>query len=219
MEIKLLTIKEYAKKKNITYEAVRKQIQKYKDDELKDHIIKKNKTQYLDEYAVDFLDNRRRESPVLLYQMEKDEQIETLRNEKEALLITVANQANKISELEAWKADNALAIAEANQRQLLLEEKTEQIEALVQEKTLLEGFIQDAKNEIEAQKAEKADLSDEKDFYMQKGAEALEKAEKASNELTAAREALEVERKRREELENRTFGDYLKTLFRKKRKE
>ena len=33
---------------------------------MKDHIIKKNKTQYLDEYVVDFLDNRRRESPIIL---------------------------------------------------------------------------------------------------------------------------------------------------------
>lgn len=153
MEIKLLTIKEYAKKKNITYEAVRKQIQKYKDDELKDHIIKKNKTQYLDEYAVDFLDNRRRESPVLLYQMEKDEEIETLKRERENLLIKIAAQADKIAELSEWKADNSLAIAEAKQQVFLLEEKNRTIDALAEkaaelsaDKTAAEQKVRDAES-------------------------------------------------------------------------
>lgn len=130
MEIKLLTIKEYAKKKNITYEAVRKQIQKYKDDELKDHIIKKNKTQYLDEYAVDFLDNRRRESPVLLYQMEKDEEIETLKRERENLLIKIAAQADKIAQQadELREADKALK--DVDQLLLSAKEDKERAEAL-----------------------------------------------------------------------------------------
>lgn len=99
MEMNLLTIKEYAKKKNVSYEAVRKQIQKYKDNELKEHIIKKNKTQYLDEYAVDFLDNRRRESPIMLIQMDKDEEIERLKAEKEALLLELASVNKKLNEV------------------------------------------------------------------------------------------------------------------------
>ncbi len=90
MEMNLLTIKEYAKKKNVSYEAVRKQIQKYKDGELKDHIIRKNKTQYLDEFAVDFLDNRRRESPIMLVQMDKDEEIQRLTDENRMLLVKIA---------------------------------------------------------------------------------------------------------------------------------
>ena len=116
----LLTIKEYAKKKNVSYEAVRKQIQKYKDNELKDHIIKKNKTQYLDEYAVDFLDNRRRESPIMLIQMDKDEEIQRLSNENKALLIKIAelqeallNEKDSVKQLQAEK----IALFEAKHEQ------------------------------------------------------------------------------------------------------
>ena len=86
----LISIKEYAKNKKVSYEAVRKQIQKYKDDELKDHIIKQGKAQFLDEYAVDFLDNRRRESPIMVVQLDKDEEIERLKAEKEVLILKVA---------------------------------------------------------------------------------------------------------------------------------
>ena len=86
----MVTIKEYAKSKNVSYEAVRKQIQKYKDKELKEHVIRKNKTQYLDDYAVEFLDNRRRESPIMVVQMNKDEEIERLEMENKALLLKVA---------------------------------------------------------------------------------------------------------------------------------
>lgn len=123
MEMNLVTIKEYAKKKHITYEAVRKQIQKFKDDELKDHIIRKNKTQYLDEYAVAFLDNKRRESPVTLLQIDRDEMIEQLEDQVKQLLVENAKQANRISELAEWKAENALLIAGAEHTRLMLEEK------------------------------------------------------------------------------------------------
>ena len=57
---------------------------------MKDHIIKKNKTQYLDEYVVDFLDNRRRESPIILMQMDKDKEIQRLSNENKAFLMKIA---------------------------------------------------------------------------------------------------------------------------------
>lgn len=120
MEINLLTIKEYARKKNVSYEAVRKQIQKYKDGELKDHIIRKNKTQYLDEFAVDFLDNRRRESPIMVVQVDKDEEIQRLRDENKALLLKVAElqdallkEKDTVKELQTEK----IVLLEAKQEQ------------------------------------------------------------------------------------------------------
>lgn len=117
MEVKLLTIKEYAKLKHVSYEAVRKQLQKYKDGELKDHIIRQNKTQLLDEYAVDFLDNRRRESPVILYQESKDEEIEALREERQRLLEELNAAKNRI----IAQQDRLYELASSEQKMLLLE--------------------------------------------------------------------------------------------------
>ena len=126
MEMNLLTIKEYAQKKNVSYEAVRKQIQKYKDNELKDHIIRKNKTQYLDEYAVDFLDNRRRESPIMVIQMDKDEEIERLTNENKALLVQIAQiQDELIQTQKALSAEKDTVKQLQAEKIALLEAKQE----------------------------------------------------------------------------------------------
>ena len=124
MELNLLTIKEYAQKKNVSYEAVRKQIQKYKDGELKDHIIRKNKTQYLDEYAVDFLDNRRRESPIMAIQMDKDEEIERLTNENKALLVQIVQIQNELIQIQKALSEEKDTVKQLQADKIaLLEEK------------------------------------------------------------------------------------------------
>ena len=108
----MITIKDYAKRNNVTYEAVRKQLARYQSD-LEGHITKVNRTQYLDDEAVAFLDTKRLESPIILFEQGKDEEIEKLKQEREGLLI-------KIAALADWKADNAVLIAESKMQQLLL---------------------------------------------------------------------------------------------------
>ena len=77
MENEFLSLKDYAKRMNVTYEAVRRQLQRY-ENELEGHVIHRNKTRYLDEYAVEFLNKKRRESPIIMYQMDQSEEIERL---------------------------------------------------------------------------------------------------------------------------------------------
>ena len=55
----MITIRDYAKENNVSYEAIRKQIKRY-EDELNGHIIKQNRTQFLDDIAVAILDQHRR---------------------------------------------------------------------------------------------------------------------------------------------------------------
>ena len=125
----LMSLKDYAKKNNVTYEAVRQQVVRYAE-ELGNHLIKDGRQQFLDEEAVIFLDSKRQKNPVSIIQTNKDEEIEALRREKEELLIKIAVQADNIAELAQWKAEHALAIAEAGQKQLLLEERTKKVEQL-----------------------------------------------------------------------------------------
>lgn len=87
--LQMVTLREYAKSKNISYEAVRKQVNRYKKD-LEGHIIKEKRTQYLDDDAVAFLDSKRVESPIIVAEIEKDEEIQRLHNENKNLLIKVA---------------------------------------------------------------------------------------------------------------------------------
>lgn len=85
----MVSIRDYAKNKGVSYEAVRKQVNRYKK-ELGEHISKVNRTQYLDDEAVAFLDSKRAESPIIILENNKDEQIFRLENENKNLLIKVA---------------------------------------------------------------------------------------------------------------------------------
>lgn len=85
----MVSIKEYAKNKGVSYEAVRKQVNRYAG-ELKAHITKVGRTQYLDEEAVLFLDSKRAESPIIIMESGKDEEIQRLEAENKALLLKIA---------------------------------------------------------------------------------------------------------------------------------
>ena len=90
-----MTIKQYAESQNVSYEAVRKQIVGY-GEELKDHIVRKGRTQYLDEWAVDFLTKRRRENPVVLLSQDKDEAIESMKQQIETLRVQLMTAQSEL---------------------------------------------------------------------------------------------------------------------------
>ena len=86
----MITIKDYARGRGISYEAARQQISRYMEREvdgfrLADHISKVDRTQYLDDEAVAFLDERRAKNPVIIQQEERDETIDRLRAEVDLL--------------------------------------------------------------------------------------------------------------------------------------
>ena len=189
--VNVISLKDYAAQKNISYEAVRQQVVRYKD-ELGGHVIRDGRQQFLDEEAVAFLDAERQKNPVAIIQQNKDEQIEALEEQVKQLLIKTAAQADKISELSEWKAENSLLIASAEQSRLALE-------AAQEEKKLLEGFIQDAKKEIAALTEEKA----------QELAEARQRAEEAEGREKEAQEALKASEAENEALKNRKWYQML----------
>lgn len=91
----MITLREYAKNKGISYEAVRKQVVRYRL-ELEGHISKIKKTQYLDEEAVLFLDSKRQENPIIIQQTDISEEMERLKNENKALLLKVASLQDEL---------------------------------------------------------------------------------------------------------------------------
>lgn len=121
----MITIKDYAKKHSISYEAARKSVSRYKD-ELEGHVITEGRTQYLDDEAVAFLDGKRQQNPVVIVNMDKDEEIERLRSEKEALLIRIAElQDSLIREKDkcALLQEKNIALLEAKVEQTEIPEK------------------------------------------------------------------------------------------------
>lgn len=91
-----MTMKDYAHKCGVSYEAVRKQVRRYAD-ELEGHIKQQGRVQVLDDWAVDYLDDKRQGNPVVVAQTDLQQELQQLRNENKALLIKVADQADKLA--------------------------------------------------------------------------------------------------------------------------
>lgn len=122
----MVTIKEYAKTKGVSYEAVRKQVKRY-HNELKGHISKVGRVNYLDEKAAEFLDSKRAESPIIIMETAKDEQIQRLQDENKALLIKVAElQDQLLKEKDAVKLLQSEKIELLQAREEKKEEETKQ---------------------------------------------------------------------------------------------
>lgn len=115
-EKNLITIKDYAERKGITYEAVRKQVTRYKL-ELDGHIISDGKRQYLDEQAMAFLDEKRASNPIVVMEEGKTAEIERLKEENERMKNQLlANQQEMISIQQRLMT----AIEDNNSKQLLI---------------------------------------------------------------------------------------------------
>lgn len=226
----MISLKDYAKQNNVTYEAVRKQVARYKE-QLDDHIIQDGRTQYLDDIAVAFLDERRKKNPVVVYQQSKDEAIDRLEKENKMLLAKLAAKSEAVEQLMQYKLEaeeNKRALEDARTAQARRERELQEREdgfnqevlqarqeaaeaareAAAAEKELLEGFIADAKAEI-------ATLSGEKAQAEGKAREAEEAAQTAQKELTEARQDLADRDARIRELENRSFWQILMDYFRR----
>ena len=153
----MITIRDYAKENNVSYEAIRKQIKRY-EDELNGHIIKQNRTQFLDDVAVDILDQHRKENPVVIINKDTDSRLKQLEDENKNLLIKVAQQADKISQLNEDLKNKieqmTSLLLENNEKTLLLEQKKDQAEEINQLKEQLDREKKEQLNEIEMLKNE-----------------------------------------------------------------
>ena len=91
----MLSLREYAEKQHVSYEAVRKQLARYRE-ELGEHIIKQGRKQFLDEEAEAFLDEKRKGNPIIVMEQAKDEKIEELTAQVEALTTKVLQLQDQI---------------------------------------------------------------------------------------------------------------------------
>lgn len=229
----MISLKDYAKSNCISYEAVRKQVARYKN-ELGEHIIMHGRQQFLDEFAVDFLDDKRKKNPVVIQTVSKDERITELEQElseiqkkmlkREAELqmqITAAQEEAKNAYKQLSEKKELIESYESNK--LLLEQKTKlEIEAAVkaaQEEA--EKIKQEAVDQVKASMQEKLDIAEER--HEQKLKTAVHEAEdRIYNELTSKH--TESERKlqehylgkikeREQELKDMSFMNKVRWIF------
>jgi chromosome segregation ATPase len=219
------TIKDYAKGRGSSYEAARQQISRYMNREvdgfrLADHISKIDRTQYLDDEAVAFLDNRRAKNPIIVQQEGRDETIERLRQRVDDLQTRLLAAQDEYRALlqdkhaielreqtllaDKQKIDEMRAGFEAAERRAQQAE-TEREQAVEREKT-----AEEAKKEAEAEKEEaQAEAFEQKkrardaENAAQEAVERAERAERAAQEAEA-----KVERMSKAGLLTRIFGTW-----------
>ena len=93
----MTSIKEFARIENISYEAVRQQIKRY-ENELQGHLFKEGRTRYLDDWAMDFLREKKKKNPIIIQQYDHAAEIEQLKLEKEQLLMQLNLVQNQLIE-------------------------------------------------------------------------------------------------------------------------
>ncbi|MGE9923186.1 hypothetical protein [Acidaminococcus fermentans] len=204
----MITIKDYAKQKGVSYEAIRKQIKRY-EDELEGHLVKQNRFLMLDDEAVQFLDSKRSENPVIVYEQNKDEELEQLRHENKVLLIqmnTVQDQLGKVQQK---------LIAEMNTTKLLTQEKVQYLEYKAQSEQK-EIHLKDLARARDAAQA-KADqqeavlrLKEQQIGALSAAKETAAASLKAADERIAQAEArVKAAEEEASRLKNRSFWDRL----------
>lgn len=186
--MQLTTLKEYARQKGVTYEAVRKQIVRYKD-ELGEHLVRDGRQQLLDEDAVKFLDEHREKNPVIVFQQNKDEELKTLREKNTRLL---ERNIELMEENHAHKAqsDRIKLLEESNAAQ------EAQIRALSDENSTLRDNI--AQSDKIAQNANMRLLEASKEFE--------DKEHRMKTEIEQLRQQLADEKERPLTWRERLFG-------------
>lgn len=167
--MEMLTIREFAKEQHVSYEAIRKQISVY-HEELKGHIVKKGRVQYLDEYAIEFLRTKRKENPVIVEVQDNREEMERLQAENEKLSTQILILQQQL--IEAEKEKNSMIeyrirneyLLEAHNKDLEeLKEIRGQLKETDQELIEVKGKVIEA--EIKLQSAEKELNSYQKSWF------------------------------------------------------
>lgn len=180
-----MTLKQYADDQGISYEAVRKQVIRYAE-ELSDHIITQDRKKYLDQYAVKFLTERRRESPIILMNMDQNEENQRLKEEIESLrvkLMTAQNELLKEKDRIISLQDEAKKTLEDRARYTALLEESKAKDEKLKEMT---GQVGDLSRQIEEKDGQIRTIQTEADGLRRQSEEDQKKIEDLSRERDEA---------------------------------
>ena len=153
----MITVKEFAKKQHRTVQAVYQSIDRYKI-QLDGHIQKIGRTSYLDDDAVAFLESKREQNPVVIYQQDKDEELEQLRKNADVMKAKIAELQEKINKgqenyiaLQAENAELRALPAETEKKLAIAEVELKNANEKIDEK---DQKIAEQKGEIEEKAAQ-----------------------------------------------------------------
>lgn len=197
----MITIKDFARQQGCGESIVYRHIRNHRE-ELGDRVQKLHGRTWLTDEGVDYIKNLMTQHMAI--EEKAAPEVISLQKQIAEQKVTIEAQKSIIDML------NLKFEKYEEEKKLLAEAK--------RDKELLEGFLQDANKEIDILNDEKAEIRREKDEQGKILKETEETLKTTSQELSEALQREEIKDKQIEELESRTFGDYLKDLFRKKGK-
>ena len=151
--MEFMTVKQLADDQGVTYEAIRRLVSRH-SDELKDHIHQKDQTRYLDEWAVDFLKKKRRESPIVVTVQDQGSEIETLQAQVEDLRARLAKAQEELTNIQSARiADQAKIISLQDEVKLQLQAKIE-FDSVIESRDRAEEARQAAEEKAETLQAQ-----------------------------------------------------------------
>lgn len=159
-----VSLKQFADDQGISYEAVRRQVNRY-SDQLSGHIIKQSRVkggQLLDQWAVDFLKERRRASPIVFQTIDQGEQIGELTAQVDSLKAQLMSAQNKLLE-----AQERIIKLQDEAKQMLVDHAS--YTALLEDNEAKTKMLQEAEEQLQQiQKEREEDLLAIKDLQDQR---------------------------------------------------
>lgn len=143
----MISMKDYALKHNISYEAVRKQVKRYQN-ELQSHIHKVERTNYLDEEAEAFLDDKREKNPIVVIEDDRKNEIQRLHDENKTLLL-------KITELQSLLIDEKENVKQLQIALIQEKDQVKQLQSQLMEAMTVVKSEQETTGEVEPNEAPK----------------------------------------------------------------
>jgi DNA anti-recombination protein RmuC len=185
------SIKQIAMEQNVSYESIRRLIVKY-HDELRPHISRVNKTQYIDEEGYEFLKSKRRESPLVLLNEDKNEQLERYKAEADLFKTKLMEAQQQIIELQQAK----LEATEARIKFELLQESHDRLK-------------EEASKTAEELKEVRERSADELKQLREQSAEELKQAQSEAAELSVRLRLSEIDK----EAAEKELNSFHRSLF------
>ena len=153
------TIKDMASEFKCTYEAVRQQTSRY-SKELAGHSHLDGKTRYYDDWAVEFLRERRKKNPIIIEQTDTKQLIEELQQKNTVLLEKVAVQADKLAAQSEELRQNDKLLLEAENNKQLVAHQREQLEQNQETMAAQQNEIAELKVQLEAERNRKLSFAE-----------------------------------------------------------
>lgn len=193
LKMDFITLRDFAENKGVTYEAIRRQVAKY-ETELRGHVVVRDRTKFLDEYAQDFLSERRRLSPVVVKVEDAREDVEELERAVESLRAQLLKAQNELL------AAKDMIIALKDEKEAMIESKVK-YSALLEEKEGLQIRLEESEAKASSVSKELEDLRTESGARDAENKEKIEQISKEVDELRVKADMAEENRKKLEEAE------------------